>query len=222
MQEILAAIWQQDYQQLSHLGAVGLLVCVLVTILFLESSFVFLPLPGDSLVLLSGGLVGLGVLGPEVTLLYLPLAAGLGSLMAYWQGHALAGTRFMHHIERMIPDGTLGRAGGLLRRYGFLAMFASRFIPFVRVLTPMLMGISRLHLPRVALVSFASAFLWTLALSLISKAMMQVPLLAEYHHVLTKCLLLTSFVLFLIAIAAIVLRLLRRRQERALVRDRES
>ncbi|MBZ6067242.1 VTT domain-containing protein [Aeromonas schubertii] len=212
MQEMLVAIWQQDYEQLSHLGAVGLLVTCLVVILFLESSFVFLPLPGDSLVLLAGGLVGLGVLGPEVTLLYLPLAAGLGSMVAYWQGHALAGTRFMHHIERLIPEGSVERAGGLLKRYGFLAMFLSRFIPFVRVLTPMLMGVSRLHLPRVALVSFASAFLWSLALSLISKGMMQVPLLAEYHHLFAKCLLVTSLLLFMMAIITIGLRLYRRRQ----------
>ena len=35
----------------------------------------------------------------------------------------------------------------------------------VRVLTPMLMGISRLNLLRVAMTSFASAFLWALALT---------------------------------------------------------
>ncbi|QFI55198.1 DedA family protein [Aeromonas simiae] len=212
MQEMLLAIWQQDYALLSQTGTIGLLIACLVVILFLESSFVFLPLPGDSLVLLAGGLVGLGVLGPEVTLLYLPLAAGLGSLVAYWQGRALAETRFMYHIERLIPERQLERAGAMLAQHGFLAMFSSRFVPFVRVLTPMLMGISRLHLPRVAVVSFASAFLWSLALSLVSKGMMQVPLLAEYHHLLAKGLLLTSLSLFVLAVIAIGLRLYRRRR----------
>ena len=79
MQDMLLAIWHQDFEQLIQLQAVGLLVTCLVVILFLESSFVFLPLPGDSLVLLAGGLVGMGVLGPEVVFLYLPLAAGVGS-----------------------------------------------------------------------------------------------------------------------------------------------
>ena len=78
MQDMLLAIWHQDFEQLIQLQAVGLLVTCLVVILFLESSFVFLPLPGDSLVLLAGGLVGMGVLGPEVVFLYLPLAAGVG------------------------------------------------------------------------------------------------------------------------------------------------
>lgn len=212
MQEMLLAIWQQDYALLSQTGAIGLLVACLVVILFLESSFVFLPLPGDSLVLLAGGLVGLGVLGPEVTLLYLPLAAGLGSLVAYWQGRALAETRFMHHIEKLLPEGQLARAGSLLARHGFLAMFSSRFVPFVRVLTPMLMGISRLHLLRVVVAGFASAFLWTFALSMVSKGMMQVPWLATYQHLLAKGLLLTSLLLFVLAVFAIGARLYRHRR----------
>ena len=214
MQDMLLAIWHQDFDQLIHMQAVGLLVTCLVVILFLESSFVFLPLPGDSLVLLAGGLVGMGVLGPEVTLLYLPLAAGIGSVLAYWQGQALHGTRFMGHVERMIPEGSLPRASRLLDRYGFWAMFVSRFIPFVRVLTPMLMGVSRLHLLRVAVASFASAFLWSLVLSMAGKMVMATPVFAHHQELLTKCLLVTSFGLFVIAVAAIGMRLLKRPSKR--------
>ena len=66
MQDMLLAIWQQDFDQLIQMQAVGLLVTCLVVILFLESSFVFLPLPGDSLVLLAGGLVGMGCSAPRL------------------------------------------------------------------------------------------------------------------------------------------------------------
>ncbi len=83
-------------------------------------------------------------------------------------------------------------------------------MPFVRVLTPMLMGVSRLHLPRVMIASFASAFLWALVLSLVGKAVMAAPLFAQYHELLTKCLLVTSLGLFVIAMAAIAIRLLKR------------
>ena len=123
MQDMLLAIWQQDFDQLIQMQAVGLLVTYLVVILFLESSFVFLPLPGDSLVLLAGGLVGMGVLGPEVTLLYMPLAAGAGSPDRLCAG-AGAARHFMGHVERMIPDGSLPRASRLLHNYGFWAMFS--------------------------------------------------------------------------------------------------
>jgi membrane protein DedA with SNARE-associated domain len=149
-----------------------------------------------------------------VTLLYLPLAAGIGSVLAYWQGQALHGTRFMGHVERMIPEGSLPRASRLLDRYGFWAMFVSRFIPFVRVLTPMLMGVSRLHLLRVAVASFASAFLWSLVLSMAGKMVMATPVFAHHQELLTKCLLVTSFGLFVIAVAAIGMRLLKRPSKR--------
>lgn len=206
MYDALIAIWQQDYQLLVSHGAMMMVVFCLVLILFLESAFVFLPLPGDSLVLLSGGLVASGVIGYEVTLLYLPLAAGLGSLVAYWQGYALAHTRFMHHIERMVPQGSLPRAHNLLEKHGFMAMFSSRFVPFVRVLTPMLMGMTGMKLPKVALVSFVSAFCWTFTLSLLSSSLMKMPQLEQYHHLLTKGLIMISAVLFVLAILAIVYR----------------
>ena len=59
-----------------------------------------------------------------------------------------------------------------------------------------------LNLLRVAMTSFASAFLWALALSMVGKFMMATPLLADHHELLTKCLLVTSFALFVIAVAA--------------------
>jgi membrane protein DedA with SNARE-associated domain len=217
MQEMLSAIWQQDFQLLIELGKVDLLISCLLLILFLESAFVFLPLPGDSLVLLSGGLMAAGVLQPEVVYLYLPLAAGLGSLVAYWQGHALAHTRFMRHIERAVPNGSLARASGLLERHGLLAMFSSRFIPFVRVLTPMMMGMTRLTVAKVAVISLVSAFCWTLVLSMASAALMKLPVLAQYHQLLGKILVLVSAVLFLLAVVAIAYRLLR--SPKAVVED---
>ncbi|MBV7413532.1 DedA family protein [Aeromonas sp. sif2433] len=215
MQDMLHAIWHQDFEQLIHMQAVGLLVTCLVVILFLESSFVFLPLPGDSVVLLAGGLVGLGVVGLEVPLLYLPLATGCGSLIAYLQGRALQGTRFMQKVEKVIPDGSLPKATRLLEKYGFWAMFISRFIPFVRVLTPMLMGVGHLDRFKLVMASFASAFLWALVLGLVGRFVMLSPFFAQYHELLTKCLLMTSCVLFVVAVATIVFRLFKRSSDRA-------
>lgn len=39
----------------------------------------------------------------SLTLIYLPLVAGMGSVSAYWQGRALQQTRFMAHVEQMQP-----------------------------------------------------------------------------------------------------------------------
>ncbi|MBE8736713.1 DedA family protein [Aeromonas veronii] len=206
MLDMLMAIWHQDFDALVQMQAVPLLISCLMLVLLLESAFVFLPLPGDSLVLLAGGLVGMGVFGPEVTLIYLPLAAGIGSVLAYWQGRALQRTRFMDHIERMLPPDSLPKATRLLKQYGFLAMFSSRFIPFVRVLTPMLMGIGRLSVLRMCVASFASAFMWALCLSLVGKLAMNTPFFLHHSELLTRALLITSLVLFLVAVMAILFR----------------
>lgn len=206
MLDMLMAIWHQDFDALVQMQAVPLLISCLMLVLLLESAFVFMPLPGDSLVLLAGGLVGMGVFGPEVTLCYLPLAAGLGSVLAYWQGRALQRTRFMEHIERMLPPDSLPKATRLLKKYGFLAMFSSRFIPFVRVLTPMLMGIGRLSVLRMCVASFASAFMWALTVSLLGKLAMNTPFFLHHSELLTRALLITSLVLFLAAVMAILFR----------------
>jgi membrane protein DedA with SNARE-associated domain len=206
MYEMLIAIWQQDFEQLIAMGAVPLLIFCLALILFLESSFVFLPLPGDSLVLFAGGLVATGVVGYEVILVYLPLAAALGTIIAYWQGYGLAHTRFMHHIEKIVPPKSFDRAHKLLEDHGFMAMFSSRFVPFVRVLTPMLMGMTNMNATKVAIISFLSAFCWCVTLSIFSATLMQIPWLEQYHHLLAKGLIMLSAVLFVLAVIAVIYR----------------
>lgn len=58
--------------------------------------------------------------------------------------------------------------------------------------------------------SFASAFLWALLLSLVGKFVMAAPAFVQYHELMTKCLLVTSLGLFVIAMAAIAIRLFKR------------
>lgn len=206
MWDMLVAIWQQDFSHLTDSGAIGMLVFCLALILFLESAFVFLPLPGDSLILLSASLVVSGVFSYEVPLLYLPLAAALGSIVAYWQGYALAHTRFMVHMNRVIPPESMERAHRLLEKHGMLAMFISRFIPFVRIITPMLMGMTGLHLTKVAIISFVSAFCWALVLSVFSAGLLQIPEFAKYQQVLTQGLLIVSLILFIAAVVTVFRR----------------
>ena len=202
MQDMFIAIWQQDFDYLSQMGQINLLIGCLLLILFLESAFVFLPLPGDSLVLLAGGLLAAGIIPPEVVYLYIPLVAGIGSMLAYWQGRALAHTRFMFHMERIIPNDSLPRATRLLEQHGLLAMFSSRFIPFVRVLTPMLMGITKLPLGKVLIISLVSAFCWSMVLSTLSSLLMKMPFLEQYQKLFGQALLVISLILFVLAITA--------------------
>ncbi|MGL6313032.1 DedA family protein [Vibrio sp. WXL103] len=206
---MLTAILVQDFDTLLEFDSLHALLLLLALILFLESSFVFLPLPGDGLVLFVGGLVGIGAIDFHVALFVLAFAAGSGSVIGYLQGRWLSDTRFMTKVEATLPDGALSRASDLLERYGFLSLFGSRFIPFVRVLTPMLMGVSRLSIARTAIISMTSSLTWTLALLCVGSWVMQHPIVAEYQEVLTKYFLMGSLALMISAFIGVAIRVSR-------------
>ncbi len=209
MLDLFSALWDMNYEYLLSANQIGLLILCLFGILLLENSFVFLPLPGDSLVILGGGLFGLGVIGPEVTLVYLPIAAGLGGLFAYEQGRWLKGTRFMKKIEKALPDDTLPKAKMLFEKHGTFAMFLARFIPFVRALTPMLMGASNVNRQRFAIVSFLSAFLWAVCLGMIGAFFVTTNLFANNAELVTKLAITVPLLLFIGAISATGYRIIK-------------
>ncbi|HFQ5192104.1 TPA: DedA family protein [Vibrio vulnificus] len=182
------------------------LLIILTTILFLESAFVFLPLPGDSLVIFSGGMVALGVLPVTESIILLTLAASLGGLVAYWQGFLLRQSRVHRSLEGILPNGTLARATTLLMKYGFLSLFVSRFIPFVRVLTPMMMGVNRLNAIKVFSSNLSSSLLWVALLLLIGKLTLLNPMLENYQAILIKGLVGVSLTLMFITLFGIVIR----------------
>lgn len=110
MQEIISAIWLQDFDALLELNSLHVLLLLLGVVLFLESSFVFLPLPGDGLVLFVGGMVGLGAIDFSSALMLLTSASFLGSIIAYLQGRWLHNTPFMRKAEQTLPDESLPKA----------------------------------------------------------------------------------------------------------------
>ncbi|MDO6688084.1 MULTISPECIES: DedA family protein [unclassified Agarivorans] len=206
MQDIFIAIWHHDFDTLQQVSSLKGFLLLLGFILLLESSFVFLPLPGDSLVLFVGGLVGLGILDFYPAAGVLCLAASLGSINAYVQGRYLNKTKLVPFLHRVLPDESLPRAKGLLQRYGFLSLFVSRFIPFVRVLTPMLMGLSKLSVWRTIFISMTSSVTWCLVLLISGKWLMIHPKLSPYQALLSKTLLLVSLMLMLVAIVTLLVR----------------
>jgi membrane protein DedA with SNARE-associated domain len=209
MQEILLAVWHHDFDTLQQVSSLKWFLFLLAAILFLESSFVFLPLPGDSLVLFVGGMVGLGILDFYPAAIALCAAASIGSICAYLQGRILHKTPFVSYLERILPDDSLPKAHRLLNKYGFSSLFISRFIPFVRVLTPMLMGISKLNSLRTVLLSVSSSLIWCLVLLLAGKWIMTNPALDNYQQVLSKGVVVISLAMMVLAVIGLVHRALK-------------
>ncbi|MGR5118341.1 DedA family protein [Vibrio astriarenae] len=186
------------------------LLLILAIILFLESAFVFLPLPGDSLVIVAGGMIAIGAIEPLETVKYLAFAASCGGLIAYWQGRALRQSKLTSLIEKVLPNGALERAKTLLTKYGFLSLFVSRFVPFVRVLTPMLMGVSKLSPLKMLVTNISSCLLWLCTLLIFGKLTMMNPVLEAYQPLMIKSLMGFSFALMLLAALGIVARYFKR------------
>ncbi|MFA0441780.1 hypothetical protein BCU70_20720 [Vibrio sp. 10N.286.49.C2] len=213
MLDIFTAIWHHDFEALQQISSLNGFLMLLAFILLLESSFVFLPLPGDSLVLFVGGLVGLGILDFYPAAGALCFAASLGSINAYLQGRVLHKTRFVPFLKRVLPNDALPKAKDLLHRYGFLSLFISRFIPFVRVLTPMLMGLSKLSVWRTVIISTTSSVFWCLLLMISGKWLMIHPRLNDYQELISKGLLLFSMSLVAIAVIGLVYRYMTSKNE---------
>ncbi|MGU3431008.1 DedA family protein [Enterobacter hormaechei] len=207
MIEMLVAIWEHDLDKVAHSETLYLLVFIILIIIMLESAVVFLPLPGDSLVFMTGALVGLGVIGFETILVYLPIAASLGSLLAYWQGYLLRTSPAIHYVSRIMPVDKLDKASKLVSKYGISSMFLSRFIPFVRVITPMLMGNSTVGYLRFSFVSMVSAFMWVSSIGFLGKLSMEIQIISDYRDWLTKIIIFGTIVVFAIGVFAIVIKL---------------
>ncbi|MCL1095988.1 DedA family protein [Shewanella kaireitica] len=212
MQEILSAIWVQDFNVLLKIESLNILLLLLAMVLLLESSFVFLPLPGDGLVLFVGGLVGLGAINFYTAVAVLSFSASIGTLIAYLQGRCLEGTQFMDKFEKVLPDKSVYKAKRLLKRFGFLSLFVSRFIPFVRVLTPMLMGIAKLSLTRTIMISLSSSIVWVVTLLYAGKSIMRHPFVSQHQELLTKYFLLISLALMTLAFITLIVRVLRKKR----------
>ncbi|MBY6016832.1 DedA family protein [Ferrimonas balearica] len=206
MIDLFHAIWHQDVGFLQQYPHIWLLVLCLFLILMIESAFVFLPLPGDSIVIFGGALVGLGIVDPSVSIVVIPAAAAVGGYLAYEQGRWLEQRPSRFNIERLLPDGTLNRAAELFRKHGILALFAARFLPFVRVLVPMLMGAARLSRRRFALVNAISAWCWAGCLGFFGAFVVNTPFYEEHSALIARTAVLLPLALFASAIAAVLYR----------------
>ncbi|WP_076415954.1 DedA family protein [Shewanella sp. UCD-KL12] len=210
MSDMLTAIWLQDFDALLAMPSFLLLLLLLTLVLFLESSFFFLPLPGDGLVLFVGGMIGMGLIDFYPAFILLTLAAFSGTMLAYFQGYWLQDGRMMHKAQRSLPNNALPKAKKLLNKYGLLSLFFSRFVPFVRVLTPMLMGITHINPWRTLFISLISAAYWVLSLLMVGHWVINHPLVNEYQPLATKWLIIGSFSLMVVAFFTVIVRVLKR------------
>jgi membrane-associated protein len=149
---------------------VGLLVVV-----FVESGVLFPVLPGDTLLFVAGMLAaGTAAQASEVNanfplwqlLVFVPIAAILGSQVGYWIGRSI-GTSMFKPNARVLKQRYLDEAHAFFEQRGPFAIVLARFVPIVRTLAPITAGAARMNYGIFTLFNVIGALVWSLGLILL-------------------------------------------------------
>ena len=119
------------------------------------------PIWGDTVIVLCGSLVGLGVLGLAPTIALSALGGSLGFLTVFWLGRRMGGAIHDPTRLRWIPRDFIARAERWLNRWGYGVVAANRFLAGGRAVIGLLAGASDLRWAPTALWATVSAVAWS-------------------------------------------------------------
>jgi membrane protein DedA with SNARE-associated domain len=130
-----------------------------------------LPVPGETALIVAGGLAAAGKLSLPIVVLVAAVAATVGDTMGYWIGRR--GGRAL-----LLRDGrgarhrraALARADRFVARYGVGAVFLARWIAGARYAGALLAGASRMPWPRFAVANVLGALAWAAGVATVARA----------------------------------------------------
>ena len=199
---IFLALWHQDFVALQNPESMVMIYVCLTFVIWLESAFLpAAPLPCDSVVILAGTLGAMGVIDFKLIVLLLILASAIGSWFAYIQG------RWLDHLPTVkgwvdkVPPNRMQTVDNLLNRHGVIALFVARFIPVVRSLLPLMMGLRVKNQTRFFRFAGLSATAWVLLLTGLGYMLTLLP--ENMARIVTMVLMIAPFATLAIAIASV-------------------
>lgn len=136
-------------------------------------------LPGDTVLFAAGLLaahpasdVSVAALAPGAF-----VAAVLGEALGYAVGRRLGRPLVERRAGRFLNPANLERAERFYERYGWVALVAARFIPWVRTLAPLLAGAARMPARRFWTANLAGALVWAAGLIVLGYYAAEIPAL---------------------------------------------
>jgi membrane-associated protein len=172
---------------------------VVLTLVFVESGLlVGFFLPGDT-VLFAAGLLTAGS-GSAVSLPVLAagvfLAAVAGDTVGYAFGARLGRPWLVSRVQRGRLDARhLRRAESFYERFGWFAVVAARWIPWVRTFTPVLAGAARMPYERFLSANVVGALTWGVGLVVLGHLSAANDALRVTSYVVATCFVVGSFAL---------------------------
>ncbi len=132
----------------------------LFLIIFCETGIVFgILLPGDSLLVALGLAAAATAINVHLVVFTICIAAICGDSFNYITGR-IVGTKIFSHKARFLKTQYLITTKYYLEKHGVKAIIFSRFIAFVRTLTPFVAGVSRMSYPKFFIYGVISAIIW--------------------------------------------------------------
>ncbi|MBK0384193.1 DedA family protein [Pedobacter sp. SD-b] len=120
---------------------------ILFIIIFAETGFVITPfLPGDSLLIAAGALIGVGDTGLNIYILavLLILAAIMGNTVNYETGRVL-GAKVFKPENKVLKLEYYTQTNIFFEKHGARAIIIGRFLPILRTIVPFVAGIGKLE-----------------------------------------------------------------------------
>lgn len=198
---VLSALWHQDFTTLMAPGTTTLIYLCVGTLILLESAFIpAAPLPCDSVVILSGTLAAVGVVSPIGIFSLIFFCAAFGSWLACLQGQWLNRLPRVQKWVQAVPTSKLQTVDKLLNRHGLIALFCARFIPVVRPLLPLMMGMRLQRRRNFQYFTWLSAFIWSCLLVGMGFLLPSLP--ENISRIVTMLLMAAPLVTLFIAISS--------------------
>lgn len=138
-------------------------VLAVVTIIFLETAFIFTSfLPGDSLLFIIGLTlsVGSGVIPDWLGFILIWLAAFGGTQLGWYVGYKIGPPLFERRENIIFNKKVVETTRKFFDKYGVRAIILARFVPIIRALVPMFAGISKVEFGRFTRLNAIGATLW--------------------------------------------------------------
>jgi membrane-associated protein len=182
-----------------------LVYLVVFGFVFVESGLLIgFLLPGDSL-LFAAGLVSVSA-GSGVSLTVLVVGVLVAAVAGDSVGYAFGARLGRPWLERRAAGGRLDarhlrRAEAFYERFGWFAVVAARWIPWVRTFTPVLAGAARMPYRRFLPANVAGAVIWGPGLLVIGHLAATEPTLRHTSYVVAGTFVATSLVLAVIGVA---------------------
>lgn len=133
-----------------------IMTVVLAEAILLIGAFV----PTFTTLVTAGALAADGHLHPVLVVTAAALAVAGGDFLGHRAGRTLEQRPRVRHLLAKAPSSAVDRAGTVVQQHGGRAVFAGRFVPVVRTVTPYLAGAARLPYRSIAPFSAAAAALW--------------------------------------------------------------